>query len=621
MMFFIFADVLIIIFSLYFSFYIRFDFTLSFYAQYKDILLTALPIFLMVKLLIFAMYKIYNFTWRYVSIYDFFKLISAIGLSELILIVIVYFSVIPVEYMSMIGLPNLTGFPRSIVIIDGIVSLFLMAGVRISKRLYIEIIKNKGRARGKRTIIVGAGNTGEMILRDILRQGGRFFHVVGFIDDDKGKCGACLHGIKILGDTASISKHIYKKSVNAVIIAIPSLSHKELKTLYNHIKVSGIKDIKIVPRIYDFNNPKVNVKLLENLKIEDLIGRQVVKLDYKHIERFIISSTVLITGAGGSIGSEIAMQICAYNPKSVVFFDIDETAMHNLMLQIGKIYSNIEGRVHYIIGNIRDTNKVNDVFNFFKPSIVFHAGAYKHVPMMEFNPAEAIKVNVFGTYNIAEYAVKYGVKTFIMISTDKAVEPTSVMGASKRLAEEVCRALNGSTEFISVRFGNVLGSRGSVLPLFMEQLKEGGPLTVTHKEMKRYFMTIPEAVSLVLQASVIGKGGEVVVLDMGQPIKITHLAEELIRFHGLRPYEDIDIKFIGLRPGEKLFEELLTAEEGTVATKHEKLFVAKNSEGFSISEINILLDEFKYILNEDTFKCGESICQLLRKYVKHFDAV
>ncbi|MCI4626696.1 MAG: polysaccharide biosynthesis protein, partial [Candidatus Magnetoovum sp. WYHC-5] len=425
--------------------------------------------------------------------------------------------------------------------------------------------------------------------------------------------------IKVLGNTSSIKKIIYKKNVEHVIIAIPSLSHKELKTLYDAIKNSGVKNIKIVPRIYDLSNTKIDIKSLESIKIEDLIGRQVVKLDYKGIENFLISSSVLITGACGSIGSEIVVQVCAYNPTKVILFDIDETAMHNIELRIKKKFPNIEGKIHFIIGDVKDIRRLDDVFMQHTPDRVFHASAYKHVPMMEYNPTEAIKVNLFGTYNVAQIAIKYGVKTFIMISTDKAVEPTSVMGASKRLAEETCRALNGSTEFISVRFGNVLGSRGSVLPLFMEQLKEGGPLTVTHKEMKRYFMTIPEAVSLVLQASVIGNGGEVMVLDMGKPIKIVNLAEELIKFHGFEPYEDIDIKFVGLRPGEKLFEELLTAEEGTVATKHEKLFIAKNNEHLSIEQLNVLLDDFKVALGENSIVANKKIRELLRKYVRHFD--
>jgi FlaA1/EpsC-like NDP-sugar epimerase len=451
-------------------------------------------------------------------------------------------------------------------------------------------------------------------------------------------------------------------SAGAIIIAIPSLNHKILKDVYDSAKKLNIDTIKIVPRIYNFDKPDINLKGLEDISIEDLVGRQSIFVDYKEIGNFLHEKSVLITGAGGSIGSEIVNQVYAFRPSNVVLFDIDETELHNLGLKLNRLFPHLSGQIRYITGDVRDKMRLKEVFEAFKPQIVFHAAAYKHVPMMEYNPKEAVKVNIFGTYNLAKTAVEHGVEKFIMISTDKAVRPTSIMGATKRMAEYVCKAMNGrketvtglthgneigdskfeielkqnqktvfsdaqspnlpissSTKFISVRFGNVLGSRGSVLPLFLDQLKHGGPLTVTHKDMKRYFMTIPEAVSLVLQASTMGEGGEVFVLDMGEPVKITDIAEELIRIHGMEPYKDIDIEYTGLRPGEKLFEEILTAEEGTLSSKHEKVFIAKNSEKYSLEDIEEILKEFRHLIAEPSIGNDGKVRELLKKYVKHYE--
>lgn len=380
---------------------------------------------------------------------------------------------------------------------------------------------------------------------------------------------------------------------------------------------------------------------------------------------------MLITGAGGSIGSEIVIQVCSFNPARVYLLDIDETWLHNMEIKLNKIFPRLvgsvsgqrqgfsnssahlspENRISFIVADVKDKEKINRVFETLRPQIVFHAAAYKHVPMMEYNSDEAVKVNIFGTYNLVTTAKKWETEKFIMISTDKAVMSTSIMGATKRVAEYICKAFNGdrgqgtenmeqgtvenselrtsnlerrtlnSTEFISVRFGNVLGSRGSVLPLFLNQIKQGGPLTVTHKDMQRYFMTIPEAVALVLQASVIGKGGEVLILDMGEPVKIVSLAEDLIRIHGMKPYEDIDIEFVGLRAGEKLFEEILTAEEGTTASRHDKVYIAQQSEQHSIRDIEGILMEFGAIVNNHSGPEADlKTRELLKKYVKHYDA-
>ena len=618
-LFFFLLDILLIIVSLYVAFLHRFEFTLS--VEYRDVMLRALPFFIVFKLMTFIGFRLYRITWRYVSINDFFNIFNALAVANSVLMVLFLLPLPPVFQIASLAPPR--GFPRSVFLIDGIISLFLVSGVRISKRLFLEVIqKKKNIDQKKRTIIVGAGNTGEMILRDMARQGFSEFYPIALLDDNENKVGAYMHGIKVIGTTGELQKAVAEYRAEAVIIAIPSLDHKTLRSIYNVAKESKVATIKIVPRIYDFHKPDINLKNLEEIRIEDLIGRQAVEVDFDEIEEFLKDKIVLVTGAGGSIGSEIIMQVCAFHPRKVILFDIDETALHNMHLKLKKSFPHLIERLFFMTGDVRDKGRVTEVLEAFSPEIVFHAAAYKHVPMMEYNPKEAVKVNMFGTCALAEAAVDFGVKKFIMISTDKAVRPTSIMGATKRMAEYICRAFNngdGGTSFVSVRFGNVLGSRGSVLPLFLEQLRYGGPLTITHKDMRRYFMTIPEAVSLVLQASVIGKAGEVLVLDMGEPIRIVDLAEELIRINGLEPYTDIDLEFVGLRPGEKLFEEILTAEEGTSASMHEKIFIAKNSEKYSLDDVKNILEEFGTVLNGRTTNDDRKIKDLLKKYVRHFD--
>lgn len=618
--FFFFFDIFIIISSLYLAFNLRFEFALA--DEYKRMIITALPYFILIKLTAFSAFRMYRITWRYVGINDLCNIVNALIVANSVLMAMI---LIPIpESIRFVSLSHLGGFPRSIFLIDGIISLILLSGIRISKRLFLEALcKQKSKGQGKKTIIVGAGNTGEMIVRDMMRQRFSEFYPVALLDDDRAKIGAYMHGVRVVGNTIKLKDAIRKYNAEAVIIAIPSLDHKTLRNIYNAAKDSKVDTIKIVPRIYDFHKPDINLKRLEEIKIEDLIGRQTVKVDCEKIEGFLKDKVVLITGAGGSIGSEIATQVCAFYPEKVVLFEIDETELHNLELKFKKAYPYLSEKLHYVVGDIRDEDRINEVFKTFNPGIVFHAAAYKHVPMMEYNPKEAVKVNIFGTYNLAFVSAKHNIEKFIMISTDKAVRPTSIMGATKRIAEHICTAFNMNrsqdTEFVSVRFGNVLGSRGSVLLLFLEQLKYGGPLTITHKDMQRYFMTIPEAVALVLQASAIGNGGEVLVLDMGEPVKIVELAEELIRIHGMEPYKDVDIEFVGLRPGEKLFEEILTAEEGTVASRHEKIFITKNSEKYSLDDITTILNKFGAVLKEKSSDGDKQIRYLLKKYVRYFN--
>lgn len=635
LLFFLFFDLAIIAFSLFISFYIRFEFSMP--LEYNLMFLQALPAFVLTKLAVFLCFRIYKITWRYVGIHELVNIAIAQTVSMSVVMVIILIR--PPSWFHP-GIPgfssfniHLNGFPRSVFLIDGMVSFVLFCGLRFSKRLFFEIIHKRAITHaGKKALIIGAGNTGEMIARDMKRQDFKDYYPIGMLDDDKSKVGTYIHGLKVFGTTDKLHDVALHYEVEAIIIAIPSLNHKTLREIYGLAKQLKVDTVKIVPRIYDFNRPDINTKNLEDIRIEDLLGRQKVTVDYRGIGEFLKDKVVLITGAGGSIGSELVMQVSSFRPGQIVLFDIDETELHKMKLRLERVFpecfhgqpshSRAQGCVVFITGDIRDEYVVNETFKKFKPQVVFHAAANKHVPMMEINAREAVQVNMFGTYRVAKAAADHHVEKFVLISTDKAVCPTSIMGASKRMAEYICTALNGcsNTGFVSVRFGNVLGSRGSVLPIFLEQLKGGGPLTVTHKEVQRYFMTIPEAVSLVLQSSIMGNGGDVLVLDMGEPTRIVTLAEELIRIHGLEPYKEIDIAFTGLRPGEKLFEEILTAEEGTTASRHEKIFIAKNTERYSREEIEKILMGFERLLRvlpitEDY----EIIRDTLKIYVKSLE--
>ena len=648
-LYFFFCDLLIVTLSLYLSFLVHFDFT--FQVPYLELIREVLFFFVALKIGFLMIFRIYNVTWRYVGVADLMNIVLAVVAAQMVLLIL--------------SLPNaffqlpITGLGKRIFLVDGFFTLVFISGLRISKKVYLDLIREKRAGRkGKRTLIIGAGNAGDMLLRDIARRGFADFLPIGLLDDDREKAGMLMHGVKVLGKLGNLEEVIAREQVEAVIIAIPSLTHKTLLELYNSARKSKVSTVKVIPRIYDFDKPDIKLKGLEDIGIEDLIGRQIIPVDFRSIRHFLEGKSVLITGAGGSIGMEIVMQVCTFGPRRIVLFDIDETELHNLGLRLTRLFPHLSGEIEYVTGDVRDELRVQEVFVKYKPEIIFHAAAYKHVPMMEYNPREAAKVNIFGTYNIARAAVESGTETFVMISTDKAVRPTSVMGATKRMAEFICRTFNElnrdssllfpqpscpahrghdpefqgirvmspigptpappATRFMSVRFGNVLGSRGSVLPLFLEQLKHGGPLTVTDPEMKRYFMTIPEAVSLVLQASTLGQGGEVFVLDMGEPVKIVHIAEELIRLHGMEPNRDIDIRFTGLRPGEKLFEEILTAEEGTDASCHEKIFVARNSLKYTLPELSFILSEFSEAIRDPSADSDEKMKQLLRKHVKHY---
>ena len=623
-LFFVLADITIVWISLYLAFLCNSNFDLS--VGYSRRINEVLLYFVIVKLLALAAFRVYKLTWRFVGVADAANIFLAMLVGEMVLLVL---------SLPNSLLPELTilGLPKRVFFIDGMLSLGMVLALRISKRLYLEVVRKRGPMhKGEITLIVGAGNAGEMMLRDIIRNNFRDFYPIGFLDDDPIKIGSYIHSVKVLGKTDELPAIIAKYHVQAVIIAIPTLNHKLLRKLYDGAIRAAVRTIKIVPRIYACSQPDINMKSLESISIEDLVGRQSIAVDCRGIRDFIRGKSVLVTGAGGSIGSEIVTQICSCEPERAILLDIDETELHNLGLKLRRLYPQLKDRLIYQTGDVRDEIRIREVFSTWHPQIVFHAAAYKHVPMMEHNPKEAVKVNVFGTFVVAAAARNCGADKFIMISTDKAVRPTSVMGATKRMAEFICNAFNNGanghsaphpgtggngsgsaqTAFISVRFGNVLGSRGSVVPLFLEQIRYGGPVTVTHEDVKRYFMTIPEAVTLVLQASILGNGGEVFVLDMGDPVKIIDIAKELIRIHGMEPYKDIDIQITQLRPGEKLFEEILTAEEGTEASLHEKIFVARNSVKYSLDRLSEILKEFSAAISDPLPASNDRVKGLLK---------
>ncbi len=582
-LFFIVWDIFIFSFSVYLSFLLRFEFNIP--HRYESIIFYWIPVFVLLKIGIFWILGIYKINWRFVGINEFFKMF--VGLISFGISLLVFDIFLQNKYSHL-------SIPKSIFIIDFFISLFLVSTIRISKRVYFEVL-SRDKKEGKRTAIIGAGSTGERIARELKRN--KDYEPVCFLDDDPMKVGTVIHEIPVIGRLEDIEDIIIKNKIDTVIIAIPSLTHKKVKKLFDKLSNLGIEDIKIVPSISKLPKKSISVKDLRDISIEDLLSREPISIEKEKIKGFLKGKRILISGAGGSIGSEIVRQLVDFDPEVLIPFEIDETELHNLILEVEKKVKGKNIEVYPVVGDVRDKEKLDTIFKKYKPDIVFHAAAYKHVPLMEFFPEEAVKTNIFGTYNIAVASIENDVAKFINISTDKAVNPSSIMGATKRVAEMICSALNqlGKTKFISVRFGNVLGSRGSVVPVFLEQIKNGGPVTVTHPEMKRYFMTISESVLLVFQAAAMGKGGEVFVLDMGEPIKILKLAETLIRLQGMEPYKDIDIVFTGLRPGEKLFEELLTAEEGTEKTYHEKVFIAKISRTLSPEEINKILETLIYL--------------------------
>lgn len=562
-------DFVVSIISFWLALALRFE---SFnYSQYPTVELG--KFFFLSQLILvstFVMNGLYKGVWRFSSTHDLVRVIRASFLGVILSLVAAFF------------LNRLDGVPRSMFIIQ---FLLLVVGLGGGRFLYRFIKDNSAinTARNstdtKNVLIVGAGRAGEKLLRDINSTPALKLKVVGFVDDDKFKKNVLIHNVKVFGDPSLIPTLRKELNVEKIFIAIPSASGDDVKRIACFCKETGA-EIKILPKMDQLLSSQVEISLLRNLKIEDLLGREQVKLDTDHLMAMIENRVILVTGAGGSIGSELCMQIAKFNPKLLVMADYCELFMYELELKFKEAYPNVTYFPKIL--DVRNAAKVEETFREFKPEIVFHAAAYKHVPMMEYNPLEAIETNVHGTKVVANMALKYEARKFIMISTDKAVNPTNVMGASKRIAEMVitdisnfAKANGNPTKFMSVRFGNVLGSNGSVIPLFRRQIEERKDITVTHPDIIRYFMSIPEACQLVLQAGSMGAGGEIFVLDMGEPVKIVDLAREMIRLAGFVEGRDINIVFSGLRPGEKLYEELFSDKEAYELTMHGKIRKAK----------------------------------------------
>ncbi len=584
------GDGLISILTFGIAFYIRFDGDIP---QHEwHLMLKSLPIVVLVRFGFFYYLGLYRGIWRYASIEDLMGIFRAVSLSSMALIVALTF------------VYGLEGFPRSIFIIDWLMLIILLGGSRFIVRA--ARASQPATGKGRRVLIFGAGDTGDALVRD-LKQRESGFHIVGFVDDNPAKIGRHLHGVPVLGSRDNIIELSKSYQVDEIFIAIPTASGRLIRELISQFQEMGVK-FRRVPAIRDLVNGRVTVQHLRKIELEDLLGREPVRLDIQQIGQFLQGKVVLVTGAGGSIGSELCRQILKFQPGRLLMLDQAETGLFHLGMDLEK--HGLRLQKDLIVGDVTDRHRVREIFRLYRPEVVFHAAAHKHVPMMEMNKKEAVKNNVLGTKVLGEAALEFKVKKFVMISTDKAVNPTSIMGASKRVAELYLQSLQsrGMTKFITVRFGNVLGSEGSVVPVFKRQILAGGPVLVTHPDVQRYFMTISEAVQLVIQAGAMGEGGEIFVLDMGDPIRILDLAKNLITLSGYK-VEDIGIQFTGLRPGEKLFEELWVAEENIKPTAHEKIFVANGvyPQPSLHSQIDILLELLREGSEDDVVKVMQSI--------------
>jgi len=549
---------------------------------------------------IFAILNLYNRVWSYASVYEMFLIIGAAMLS----------TAFQAFGFGMLYMP----IPRSYYFFYFILLSITTLATRFSYRI-LHALQNgwkKSTKHSRNTIVIGAGEAGNMIIKEL--KSSRYLNqrVVCVIDDNPSKKGKYIHGIRIIGGRDMIQQAAKKYDAEEIILAIPSASTKDTRDILRICNLTECK-LKILPGMYQLINDEVGVSNLREVSIEDLLGRDTINIDLESVGQYVSNKRILVTGGGGSIGSELCRQIASHNPKLLVIFDIYENNAYDIQQELIRKYPNL--KLEVLIGSVRNTSRIESVMEHYRPDVVFHAAAHKHVPLMEDSPNEAIKNNVFGTYKTARAADKYGVKKFVLISTDKAVNPTNIMGASKRLCEMIVQTFSkySRTEYVIVRFGNVLGSNGSVIPLFKKQMEAGGPVTVTHPDVIRYFMTIPEAVSLVLQAGAYAHGGEIFVLDMGEPVKIADLAKNLIRLSGYTLGVNMEIKYTGLRPGEKLYEELLTKEEGLQKTENDLIFIGKPLEFDEVHFLSQLRELEKEAMEESPY-IKERVASIISTY-------
>ncbi len=595
---FILVDLTVVIFTSFVSIWIRYDFG-TIPNEYLTNAYKYLTIDFVIVFVLFILFKLYTSVWKYASINELVNIVFASIISELIMF----------SYKAFFGI----NMPRSVFIIQLflIIALTCMSrfGYRLLRALYI---RYENKRKTTNTMLIGAGDAGKMIIEEVFNNRAEFdSKIVCVVDDNKNKVGSHIRGLKVEGTTKDIEELAKKHNIDEIIIAIPSASKEKIDKIVTECHKTTA-EIKILPSIYLSMNDKLTSPMsqIRPLSYEDFLGRSEIVVDTKEIANNIAHNIILVTGGGGSIGSELCRQIARCNPRMLIIFDIYENNAYDIQQELLRDYPNLD--LHTVIGSVRDYDRLEKVFKEFHPHQVYHAAAHKHVPLMEVSPNEAIKNNCLGTLNACKLADKYEVEKFVLISTDKAVRPTNVMGASKRICEMIIQSyekISVSTDYVAVRFGNVLGSNGSVIPLFLKQIDNGGPVTVTDKEMRRFFMTIPEAVSLVLQAGCYAHGGEIFVLDMGKPVKIYDLAEKLIRYKGFEPNVDIKIEITGLRPGEKLYEEILMDEEGLKETPNKLIHIGK-----PIRISNTFLDDLDNLIKA-AYKNKDDIKDLVAEIV------
>lgn len=600
-------DMVLINASSYLALFIKFEGNIP--VHYLNIYLHSLLLLTLAQILIFYFFRLYRSLWQYASINELIQICLATLSGGLVSLCF--------------GLISGMMQPRSFYIISWMLSFMLLGASRLSYRTLRRVMRVSAceceKGDKKRVMIIGAGSAGSMVIKELRDHVELNAEPVIVIDDDKWKHKSNINGVLVVGNRTKIQEMAISYNIDEIIIAMPSASRSEISEILKICKQTKCC-LKTLPGVFEIINGRVSIRNLREVNIEDLLGRDEVKLNTSEIAGYLKNEVVLVTGGGGSIGSELCRQIAKFGPKKLLIFDISENSAYDLQNELLRTYKN-KLNLEVLIGSIREKERLRQIFAQYKPGVVFHAAAHKHVPLMEMNPAEAIKNNVLGTLNTAQCADEYGVKKFVMLSTDKAVNPTNIMGATKRLAEMLVQSLDkhSKTEFVAVRFGNVLGSNGSVIPLFKRQIMQGGPVTVTHPNIIRYFMTIPEAARLVIQAGAMAGGGEIFILDMGQPVKIADLARDLIRLSGLDPDTDIKVEYTGLRPGEKLYEELLMAEEGIQKTKHQKIFVGKPME-LSYNEVLLRIKMLENNL-DDVAKIRECMNKAVSTYVNPYEPV
>jgi FlaA1/EpsC-like NDP-sugar epimerase len=594
-------DILVSNLAVFLALYIRHDFKYTMLSQsgFLDTALQWLIPNTVLVLVVFAFFRLYATLWNYAGGNELVRIFAAsifIGLLQLI----------PIA-------TDLVNLPMSFPVLFAAALFILTTVVRFSYRFIRRVRYHFSQAPQSRTMVIGAGDAGVLVLREFQSSRHSQNKVVCVIDDDPLKIGRQIMGVPIIGGRDLIETAVDRYNISEIVLAIPTLSSKTKKEIWDICSKTKCK-FKQMPGIYQLANGEVSIQEIRDIDIEDLLEREVIHVDMDGISDLVQGKTVMVTGGGGSIGSELCRQLASYQPEALIIFDIYENNAYNIELELRRQYPEL--KLHALIGSVRDAARIDHVMKTHRPSLVFHAAAHKHVPLMETSPLEAVKNNVLGTLNTAKAAAKYEVEHFVLISTDKAVNPTNVMGASKRICEMIVQSLAGTSKtcFAAVRFGNVLGSNGSVIPLFREQIKKGGPVTVTHPDITRFFMTIPEAVSLVLQAGAFAKGGEIFVLDMGRPVKIDDLARNMIRLSGFEPDVDINVVYSGLRPGEKLYEELLMGEEGLAKTSNDLIYIGHKID-FDTEQLYQELDTLKQLTEGQETLLRSRIKVLVPTYV------